>query len=277
MHEYTVLVTGTLSGLGRSVHETLGGIGWTRQLPTHEERNEIKRRGVDVIIHCAVNARRSIDVDSDNLYGYVADNVLLTEELQSIPHQKFIYISTTAVYPPQLSIFREEQVIQVDAVDGIYATTKLISEAIVRTHCPNLLILRLVAPLGRYSRKNSLIRILDDEPCTLTLAADSTFNYVLHSDVCDFIRFAIATDIQGIYNVASKGNLTLSDIAAWQSKKLNFGGYRHDIGNVDNTKIAAIFPAFRKTSREVVAQFIQERINRATEMIESAFWREENF
>ena len=253
-------MTGTFSGLGRHIHETLGGIGWTRQLPSSKDRNEIKLTGVDIIIHCAVNARWSINVDSDVLYGYLADNVLLTEEMVSIPHKKFIYFSTTAVYPRQLSVFQEDQVIEVDAVSGVYAITKLMSEAIVKQYCPNYLILRCVAPLGKYSRKNSLMRILDDEPCTLTLAADSTFNYVLHSDINDFVYYAIQTDIQGIFNVAAKDNLTLGEIADWCGKKVNFGSYHHDIGNVDNTKISMIFPAFRRTSQEVIAQFIQERM-----------------
>jgi len=260
MNNTTILVTGTLSGLGRHIHETLGGISWTRQLPSSKDRNEIKRVGVDIIIHCAVNACRSIDVDSDILCGYLADNVLLTEEMVSIPHKKFIYFSTTAVYPRQLSVFQEDQVIKVDAVSGVYAITKLMSEAIVKQYCPNYLILRCVAPLGKYSRKNSLMRILDDEPCTLTLAADSTFNYILHSDVADFVYCAIQADIQGIFNVASRDNLTLAEIAGRYGKKVNFGGYHHDIGNADNTKISMIFPVFRKTSQEVITQFIHERM-----------------
>ena len=49
------LTTGTLSGLGKHIYENLGGIGLTRYLST-EDRERIKSRGADTIIHCAFNS-----------------------------------------------------------------------------------------------------------------------------------------------------------------------------------------------------------------------------
>jgi len=250
-----VLTTGILSGLGKHIYEKFGGLGWTRQIST-EDCEGIKRKGVDVIIHCAFNSRQS--VDSDSLYDYVADNLLLTEELVYIPHQKFIFISSVDVYP-RPGLRAENEVIDVNDASGIYGITKLMSEAIVRQHCSNHLILRCVALLGRYSRKNSLIRIIEDEPCALTLSGDSRFNYILHSDVSDFIRFAMKHDIRGIYNVSSSENVVLSAVADMLGKQVNFGAYPYDVGDIDNSKISSIFPVFKKTSKEVVTQFIEER------------------
>ena len=250
-----ILTTGILSGLGKHIYEKFGGLGWTRQLST-EDREEIKHKGVDVIIHCAFNSRQS--VDSDSLYNYTADNVLLTEELVSLPHQKFIFISSVDVYPRREGLCSEDEVIDVNAVNGIYGITKLMSEAIVRQHCPDYLILRCVSLLGKYSRKNSLIRIIEDEPCTLTLSGDSRLNYILHSDVSDFIQFAIKNDVQGIYNVASTENVTLSAVSDMLDKQVNFGTYRYDVGNIDNSKISFIFPVFSRTSKEVINQFVRE-------------------
>jgi len=251
-----ILTTGTLSGLGKHLYETFGGLGWTRH-PAGDGREEIGPNGVDVIIHCAFNSSQS--VDSDCLYAYLGDNALLTDELVSIPHQKFIFISSVDVYPRRPGFRQENEVIDLNAVNGIYGITKLMSEAIVRQHCPNYLILRCVSLLGKYARKNSVIRIIEDEPCTLALSGDSRLNYVVHSDVSDFIRFAMGHDVQGIYNISSAENLVLSAVADRLGKEVCFGPYRYDVGDIDNSKVSSVFPAFRKTSMEVVAKFVRER------------------
>ncbi|MFH1314592.1 MAG: NAD(P)-dependent oxidoreductase [Candidatus Eisenbacteria bacterium] len=254
-----ILTSGALSGLGKHLYERFGGLAWTRQLPAHD-REEIKREGVDVVFHCAATSRRP--VTSDDLYEYIADNVLLTEELVSVPHRKFVFVSSVDVYPCGHEPRSENSVIDVDTVRGIYGKTKLMSEAIVQRHCPDHLILRCVALLGEHARKNSLTRILDDDSCTLTLSGDSQFNYVLHEDVSEFIESAVKNDVRGIYNVASSENVTLSEVVDIFNRRVDFGAYRYAISDVDNKRIASIFPAFRKTSKEVVARFARERAGR---------------
>jgi len=253
----SILTTGSLSGLGKHLYESLGGLGWTRRLAS-DWREEIGRKGVEVIIHCAFNSSRS--VNSESIYGYLQDNVLLTKELVSIPHQKFILISSVDVYPQRPNRHQENELIDIHAVNGIYGMTKLMSEAIVRQRCSNHLILRCVSLLGEYSRKNSLIRIIEDEPCRLTLSGDSRLNCVLYPDVSDFIRFAIGQDAQGIFNISSAENLVLSAVADRLGKKVRFGTHRYEVGDIDNSKASSIFPAFRKTSMEVIAKFARERV-----------------
>jgi len=252
----TVLTTGILSGLGKHIYENLGGIALTRDLST-KDREEIKNRGADVIIHCAFNSRRGIN--SESLYPYLEDNVLLTKELVSFPHKKFVFLSSVDVYPENTGVHSEDEIIDVDSLNGIYGITKLMSESIVRNHCENHLILRGTALLGKYSRKNSLLRIIEDKECILTLSGSSVFNYVLHSDILDFIKFSIDNDIKGIYNLASSENVTLSEVADMLGKKVNFGSYKYDVGQIDNGKISSLFPAFKKTSREVITQFVGQK------------------
>lgn len=247
-----ILTTGVLSGFGRYIHETLGGIGWTRQF-TVEDREEVQRKGTDIIIHCAFNSRQT--VDSDHLYSYLMDNVFLTKELISIPHRKFMFISSVDVYPKMQGLRSEKEMIDLFSVKGLYGMTKLMSESIVREHCPNYLILRCSSLLGKYSGKNNLIRIMEDEPCGLTLSGDSRLNCVLYLDVSEVIRFAIKHDIEGIYNVTSSENIFLSEVASVLDKQVNFGSYYYDVGDIDNSKISSIFPIFRKTSKEVIVQF----------------------
>ena len=248
-----ILTTGIRSGLGRYIHESLGGIGLARRVSTGDH-GENDYDGADVIIHCAFNSSR--EVNSDSLYRYLEDNVLLTKRLVSSFHKKFIYLSTVDVYPKGAGVHSEDDIIDMDCVSGIYGITKLMSESIVKNHSANYLILRGTALLGKYSRKNSLIRMIEDEQCVLTLSGDSRFNYVLHSDILDFIRFSIDGDLQGTYNLASSENVTLVEVADMLGKKVKFGTYSYDVGNIDNGKISSVFPAFRKTSKEVVSQFL---------------------
>ena len=249
-----ILTTGILSGLGRYVYEHLGGLGLTRASASRC-LSAARKTGVDVIIHCAFNSSR--DISSENLYDYFRDNVGLTEELAGLTPKKFIYISSVDVYPRNSGPHTEEAILEADSIKGIYGVTKMISEAIVKKYCKNFLILRPVTLLGRYARKNTLMRIIEGKDCSVGLSAGSRFNYALHEDVFDFIKVAIKKDLRGIYNVASSENIILSDVARIVGRKVNFGKYLYDVGNVSNAKISRICPAFRKSSAEALRIFLK--------------------
>jgi nucleoside-diphosphate-sugar epimerase len=251
-----ILTTGADSGLGKFVHRTFGGFAWTRNT-TAEQKEVIKREGVDVIVHCAFNSQQK--VTSATLYDYFTDNVALTADLTGIPHRKFVFISSVDVYPRTGSDCSETAVVDVNSISTFYGVTKLMSESVVHARCPNHLILRCTTLLGRDARKNSLIRILDDSPCVLTLAADSRFNYLLHVDVAGFISHCIDNKLGGIYNIASASSVTLAEIAEMANKQVQFGSFRYDVGQVDNRKAANAFPAFKKASLDVIKQFISIR------------------
>jgi nucleoside-diphosphate-sugar epimerase len=251
-----ILTTGTSSGLGRHIHESMGGIALSRNTSA-EEREALKKSGVDVIVHCAFNSRMA--VDSDALYDYIKDNVLLTEEMVSIPHGKFVYVSSVDVYPKVSGIHSEEDIINIDSVDNLYGTVKLMSESIVRSRSDKFLILRSSAMLGKHARKNSLIRMIEEDECVLSLSGNSRMNYILHTDVSDLIRLSIDNDMKGIYNMISSKNIVLSEVADILGKKVQFGSYIYDVGDIDGDRIRSISPAFKKTSKDVIEQFIKEK------------------
>lgn len=241
------LITGSSSGLGKYLHDQLGGSAFYRDGTNVKE--------TQVIIHCAFN--RAKEVNSKNLYQYLLDNVFLTKKLAKIPHKKFIYISSVDVHPKNNEKHSESEVIDVDQVSGIYAITKLMSESIIQNFCPNFLILRCSMLLGRDSRENSLIKIIKEENPTLTLSAKSVFNFILHKDVLEFIKIATEKDIQGIYNIVSSNNITAREIAELLGKKVSYGNYIYNAGDIDNKKVSKLLPSFKKTSREVVNEFMK--------------------
>ena len=255
MSNTQLLITGTNSGLGKFLWSQLGGQALTRSTSA-QEWEEIRTKKMDVIIHCAFNAQA--EVTSSKLSSYLEDNFLLTQKLISLSPKKFIYISSVDVYPFNQSAHTEEEDIPVHQLKGIYATTKLMAEAIVRQNCQNYLILRPSFLLGPTCRKNSLVKMIENDQCTLSLSGDSVCNYVRQEDLLSFIKESLTHDFQGIYNATSTGNIQLNEIAGLLNKKINFGNFRYLTGNVRNEKIVSVCPIFKKTSKEVVLAFAEQ-------------------
>jgi len=252
-----ILVTGTGSGLGRYLTDTLEVIEINRENPISKVAAELSSP-VDVIIHCAANGAR--DVETADLFDYMQDNIFLTEQLSQIPHKVFILISTIAVYPPDDCLHSEETPLWIGDIQYAYPITKLMSEAIIRANCQNHLILRPTAMLGMHSRPNSVIRILTEEICTLTLDSESAFNYILHEDVAEFILICLRNNITGTFNLASSDRMTLKEAMVRYGRDVTFGSHHYQIGTIDNTKAKAILPAFSRTSEETLRIFAKEQL-----------------
>ena len=106
-----ILITGVTSGIGKYLHEELGGEGFTRK---NAKKILSSRKRFDVIIHCAYSARR--DVDSEYVYQYFSDTIGLTEKLLEMPHKLFIFFSTVDVYPRTKGLHKESEIISLDDV-----------------------------------------------------------------------------------------------------------------------------------------------------------------
>ncbi len=253
------LITGHKSGLGRYLYEYFGGMGLGRNLPL-KKFEYIRRESVDTIIHSAGQPPRTVTLSS--LYPFIDDNVLLTERVAGIRHKKFIFISSVDVYPKTRGLHKEEEDISLEPITNFYASAKLMSESIVIKTCPNYLILRCAALLGAHSRQNSLIKIAEEKNPALTLSVSSVMNYVRHKQVADFIKYAIKNDLTGIYNAASSENITLARVADLLKKKVRFGSHTYRMGDISNQKISSVFPSFKKTSEDIVREFIKEDLPR---------------
>lgn len=250
-----LVITGAGTGLGRFLYENLGGLGVTRST-VDADLQRLGLFGAEVIIHCAFN--RSRDASASSMYGYVNDNVLLTAALAAVPHDKFIYLSSIEVYPKNGALHSETESIGMDAINGLYGAAKLMSEAIVTRMSANPLILRAAGLVGGYSRRNTVIRLLEDDEPELTLSPDSSVNCVLYEDVLAFLKEAMRRDIKGVVNIASSSNATLEEIAAHLGKRPRYGSWRYDAGRIDNIKAASMSAGFAGTSMDVLSRFMSE-------------------
>jgi|APSaa5957512535_1039671.scaffolds.fasta_scaffold32399_2 nucleoside-diphosphate-sugar epimerase len=239
-----ILVSGARSGLGKYLKRLLKSDEFNRDCVI----DEFKFKKYDVIIHCAYDFTAEVNE--------IESNTELTRKLLGIEHKHFIYISSVDVYPSK-SIGSEDLNISYLDLNNDYSISKLMSESLVKLYGIHPLILRPSVMLGLDMRENSLLKMFSKGPSVLTLSSNSSFNYVLHEDVGSFIEHCITNKIVGIYNVASKKNITLIDIKdEHELHDIGFGKYFYETTSIDSSKIITEYPIFKKSSRQVIQYFI---------------------
>ena len=256
------LISGTKSGLGQFLHANLKGEEVTR-----ENREKIinikKKEGVDIIIHCAWERTKRSDEKSKEekeMYKqeYTKEMLELTQELLTVPHKKFIFISTIDVYPKGMEK-EESKEINPENIESLYGKTKKKAEALIQKEGKHMFILRCAGLLGKGGKKNNFKKIFEDEHPMLTLTPDSEVNYVNYKTILEIIKKAIQENIQGIFNIASKENITIEESTKLAQKNkgdVTFGEYKYNVGNINTEKGKKCFPELEKTTKTVVEEFI---------------------
>ena len=246
-----ILISGTNSGLGLYLHKLFKAESFNRgmsidRLIEHEE--------YDVIIHCASRSNR--DLKKNSLASFIEDNLILTSDLLRVKHNYFIYVSSVGIYPIEGLKCFEDQQLPLSKLKSEYSILKVMSESLVQKNSSKSLIIRPSGLLGPAMRPNSLIKILNDLPVHLSLSRDSTFNYILHEDVGVFLNRCIEIRPEGVYNLASKDNLTLNEVVQkYKIKNVTFGDYKYITGDIDISKVSKEGLFCQKKSMEVVEYY----------------------
>ena len=102
------------------------------------------------------------------------------------------------------------------------------------------------------------MQMIQNKPCTVELCSAPFYNIVLYSGILNFIKYSIEKDIQGVFNLTSSRNITLGKVAEILGKNIQFGEGYYSTGSIDNTKIAFIFPSFKKSSEDNLLQYLKE-------------------
>ncbi|HBY69107.1 MAG TPA: hypothetical protein DEG69_15980, partial [Flavobacteriaceae bacterium] len=156
--------------------------------------------------------------------------------------KKFIYISSLVVYEKKLNN---------------YKMTKLYCESMVKKLSSDHLILRCPAILSYNMRKNNLLKLIEDKDPKLSLTPSSNFNYVLDTDIYNFITNCDAT---GIIDFVSSKNINLQEISSFLNKNVSFGKYQFCTPEISNKKLIGLYPKMDKTSKDVLSEFLQRRL-----------------
>ena len=204
-----ILLTGASSGLGKILSKNLSDIElFTRKNNVQDILDSGKE--YETIIHCAASISHASW--EDVTYKYFDDNTILTRQLVTIPHKKFIHISS-------IDIKR----------DSIYGIAKRISERIVDSYSENTLIIRPSGLIGNEMKMNTFKKIQEGQPIALT--ASSTMNYVNYSTILELIL----SDYFGLVTVTASKNISMREIAELFNKDIQYGDihYEMDISDKD--------------------------------------------
>ena len=218
------LVSGASSGLGAFFRESLGAEKYSRSGDSPPPEY------VDTIIHCAFDQRKQIPASC--LGEYLEGTSVLTRRLLSIPHRRFVFISTVEVYGSSSSGIEDEDVMVSE--QSIYGLSKLYCETMVR-ESPRHLILRCGLLMGR--KPNSVSRIIHEERPVLRTSEESTFSCVLYRDILRIVTEAQNDDICGTYNVVSSDSVAIGYVASFYGRKPVFGKYLYRSPFASNVKL----------------------------------------
>ena len=132
-------------------------------------------------------------------------------------NKKFIYISTIDVYNQN---------------QNTYSLFKQFSESIVKKH-PKTLILRCSMMLGPTMKPNHVTKLKDNIE-EIGLSSDSTFNYILMEDICNFIINEDLSKYNGVIDFTSNSNTKLSEVKQYFNSITKLGNYKYESLSLEN-------------------------------------------
>ena len=194
-----ILITGTNSGLGKYLSRQFDDVD---NLDRSKTANDFSDIFYDIIIHSAAKVVH-YNWEDKIPYGFLEDNIFLTDKLLNLNFSKFIYIS---------SIDQNK--------NTPYGISKRLSEVIIKSKSNSYLIIRPSALLGKDMRMNSFQKIIKGE--NIGLSEDSIMNYILYEDVLNLIN----SDKQGLVTIRAKEDIELGQISKLVNSKTIFGDYK---------------------------------------------------
>lgn len=252
-NEPRILIVGANGNLGSFLSQNFESDKFCR----NAHLNDFVGRVYDVIIYCASNTK---NLKSSHLNEYHYDNYGLLQDILKIQHQYLIYFSSVDVYPELSEVYSENFEIEIRDVPSPYGLFKLLSEELIRKiKSDNFVIFRPAMMVSPQSTKNNLKKLIEDERPMLSVSPDSQYNVILYSDVLNVVRHFIATRQSGIYNLASSQNIKLSDLASKLNKQVIWGNFLYRLNKIDTAKITTVYPAFDKTSEQVILGLYQNK------------------
>jgi dTDP-4-dehydrorhamnose reductase len=228
-----ILVTGSRSGFGNFVCSQLRATGLTRE-NSSAVLSENSVHGFDTIIHCA----------NDDKSG------LLLEALLKLPHKRFVFLSSCDVYPDDGTQHSEADVLDSKNARNAYSEEKIITDLRVLRSANNPICIRTVSLLGPGHCGDNLKRLLNEEVPALTLAKDSTWNFVTYEELFEAIQSLLSSTFVGPINFCRSKSVAIIEVASFLKKDPSYGGFSYHVGQIDNRLAAAAFPNLKQSSLE---------------------------
>jgi nucleoside-diphosphate-sugar epimerase len=245
-----ILITGSNGKIGSVIKSQIGKV-----IKSNFEKCDVLNRDIsfdtlstfyDLIIHCAANTRNHSIYEND-VIKYMDDNVFLTKKLLDIKSSRFVFLSTTALYPKRFDVKDENSKIDINDIEDIYGITKFISECLIRQYHQDHLILRCVHVLHNYLNLPKSIVSMKEHHKT-TLSSDTYYNFILVDDILNVLNEYMKSKVSNeTVNVASDDVCSIKDVESIVGK-VAYGNYTIDMRNVKTTKLKNLFPTVKINS-----------------------------
>ena len=231
------LLTGTSTGAGKYFKRNIQTAATIRYHDWAARPDILNGVKADVVIHSAFDASFKVD----NYGDYFKSNLEYTRSLLETEPNHFIFLSSAAVY---------------DEENTNYKLSKLLCENMIKDYTDSHTIIRCSAILGPDMRPNSLTKILFGLEDRLTLAEDSTFNYVLQSDLLEFISACTNNNLFGTYDFVSNDSVSLQQVCSLFNKSISFGDYTHKSLDISNSNTKKVYSGVDKSSIDVILEYM---------------------
>jgi nucleoside-diphosphate-sugar epimerase len=248
-----IYVTGFKSGLGKFLLEKMDGIKYEPRIS-----NKLISKSQKIIIHCGYKYPSTSNA-AEALSQMESEKRTLIQILQEVGLVKMIYISSVDVYPYfENTCFTESAEIDLRDIRGIHGFLKLSLEKLLVETSSNFLILRPSMMLGKFMRSNSVSKIVNGDTTYIPIASNSTFNLISYESVSNFIKIAIESNIEGIYNLCSSTSISLDYISSqFGSGEIEFGTAVYKTPSLSNDKVLKYCEDFKQTSAEVLHDYVK--------------------
>ncbi len=242
-----ILISGTSSGIGKFLKKQFKSDAFDRK------KNFRDYDSYDVIIHCAYNVKKNVDLFNIKEYWY--DNIGLLKKILKIKHKKFVFFSSIDVYPQDNFLYNEKCPLRLEQPKDIYSISKIFCENILlkKEKC---LIIRAGMMIGEYMRNNNIKKVLSNAR-DITLTQNSTFNCVSYDDIFRMIELSLKKNIFGTFNVAFTPNVTLGQLSKISNSKSKFGKFKYISPKICNKLFLKTFKFREKSSEEVIINYFK--------------------
>lgn len=207
----------------------------------------------DILVNANGNSRR-FWANQNPLEDFSASTLSVYKSLFDFKFNKYIYISSSDVYPDHTGPSTAREDVEIDSQKlSPYGLHKYLSEEIIRNRCNDYLILRMSMMLGRSLRKGPFYDILHGNELLVTL--DSRLQLITTRAVAEVIKKLMSEDVNNeAFNVGGRGVFDFRNVKKYFDVPLRFApAAETQVYEMDVAKISKLCTL--KTSEEYLNDF----------------------
>lgn len=208
----------------------------------------------DVVINANGNSRR-FWANQNIVNDFERSTFSVIKSIYDFPCERYIYISSSDVYPDQSNIRFTCEESEIDEKKlCAYGFHKHLAEKIVKRYCHDYLIIRPSLMLGNPLKKGPIYDILNNQP--LYISPDSRIQMITIKTIATIIDMLLDKDIKNeTFNIGGKGVVSFRTMGQYFNKEIVYSKEgTEQIYQMNVNKIGRLFPL--KTSTDFLTNYL---------------------